>query len=46
MNIPLCKMISMRVMCHAFKIGVLKMEEAFQTRYREGDKVFLIFPLN
>jgi len=46
MNIPLCKMISMFVVNHAFKISVLKMKQAFHTRYYKGDKVFYVFPLN
>jgi hypothetical protein len=46
MNIPLCRMISMPIVCLAFKIDVLKMEQAFQTGYREGDKAFYISPLN
>jgi hypothetical protein len=46
MNIPLCRMISMPIVHLAFKIDVLKMEQAFQIGYREGDKVFCISPLN
>jgi hypothetical protein len=46
MNIPLNKMLSMPILCHALKIDVLKMEHAFQTRYYEGDKVFYVYPLN
>jgi hypothetical protein len=45
-NIPLCKMISILVVHHALKIDVLKMEQAFQTNDREGDKVFYVSPLN
>ncbi len=36
----------MHVMCPTFKIDVLKMEQASQTGYHEGDKVFYVFPLN
>jgi hypothetical protein len=39
-------MISMPIVCLAFKIDVLKMEQAFQIGYHEGDKVFYISPLN
>ncbi len=46
MNIPLCQMISMLVVCHALKIDVLKMEQAFQIGYCEGEKVFYVFPLS
>jgi hypothetical protein len=46
MNIPLCRMISMFIVYPTLKINVLKMEEAFQTRYYERDKVFYISPLN
>jgi hypothetical protein len=30
----------------ALKIKVFKMEQAFQTGYRDGDKVFYVSPLN
>jgi hypothetical protein len=46
MVISLCQMISMLVVHHAFKIDVLKMEEAFQINYWEGDKVFYVSPFN
>ncbi len=46
MNIPLYRMISMHVVCPTFKIDILKMEQTFQTRYREGEKVFYVSPLN
>lgn len=36
----------MHVICHAFNIDVLKMEQAFHMGYWEGDKVFYVFPLN
>ncbi len=39
-------MISMPIMHLAFKIDVFKMEHAFQTKYRKGDNVFHISPLN
>ncbi len=40
---PCVEMISMPIVCPTFKIDVLKMEQAFHTGYREGDKVFLCF---
>ncbi len=46
MNIPFCRMISMHVVRPTFKINVLKMEQAFQTRYHEGEKVSYVSPLN
>jgi len=30
----------------ALKINVLKMEQAFQMGYQEGNKVFYVFPKN
>jgi hypothetical protein len=39
-------MISMHVVCLALKIDVLKMEQAFQIGYNEGDKIFYVSPLN
>jgi len=46
MNILLCSMISMLVMRPTLKINVLKMEQAFQMGYQEGNKVFYVFPIN
>ncbi len=46
MNILLCCMISMPIVRLALKIDVLKMEHAFQMGYREGNKVFYVFPTN
>jgi hypothetical protein len=46
MNILFYKMISMLVMHPTLKIDMLKMEQAFQTSYKEGDKVLYVFPLN
>ncbi len=46
MNIPLCRMISMPIVHLAFKINVLKMEQAFQIGYHEGNTIFYISPLN
>jgi hypothetical protein len=46
MNIPLCKIISMLIICPTLKIDVLKMEQAFHYGYYEGDKVFYVSPLN
>ncbi len=39
-------MICMLFVGLALKIDVLKMEQAFQTRYHKGDKVFYVSPLN
>jgi hypothetical protein len=30
----------------AFKINILKMEQAFQMGYRQGEKVFFVSPTN
>jgi hypothetical protein len=46
MNILLCRMISMFVVNHAFKINVLKMEQEFWIKYHKGDKVLYVFPIN
>jgi hypothetical protein len=46
MNIPLCKLIAMPIIRHAFKIDVLKMEHAFQMGYKQGEKVLFISPTN
>ncbi len=46
MKIRFCCMISMLVMKLAFKIDVLKMEQAFQMGYRKGKKFFYVFPTN
>jgi hypothetical protein len=47
MNIPFCRMmISMLVLKSTLKIDVLKMEQAFHMRYREGDKVLYMFATN
>jgi hypothetical protein len=45
-NIPLCYMISMPIVRPTLKINVLKMEQAFQMGYQEGNKVFYVFPTN
>lgn len=39
-------MILMFKICPTLKINVLKMEQAFDFRYQEGDKVFYVSPLN
>jgi hypothetical protein len=46
MHVPLCKMVPMPIIKHAFKINILKMEQAFHMRYKEGDKVFQLFSMN
>ncbi len=46
MNIPLCRMISIPIVRPTLKINVLKMEQAFQMGYGEGDKVFYVYPTN
>jgi hypothetical protein len=45
MNIPLCKMISMPIVCLALKFDVFKMEQAFHSRYCKGDNVSLCVPI-
>jgi hypothetical protein len=45
-NIPFYKMISMFIVHPTLQIDVLKMEHAFHSSYREGDKVFYVSPLN
>ncbi len=42
MVFPLYRMISMPVVHPIFKINILKMEQAFQTGYQEGDKMFYV----
>jgi hypothetical protein len=44
MAIPLCMMVPMLIMKLAFKIDILKMKQAFHMGYKEGDKVFYLFP--
>jgi hypothetical protein len=46
MVVPLCRMVPMPIVKHAFKIHILKMEHAFHMGYNEGDKVFYLFPTN
>ncbi len=46
MNIPLRSIISMAIVYPTLKINVFKMEHAFPNGFREGDKVFYIFPTN
>jgi hypothetical protein len=46
MNIPLCTMISMRIIHLALKINDLKMEHAFQIGNLEGNKLFYVSLLN
>jgi hypothetical protein len=46
MHVPLCRMVPMLIVRHAFKIDILKMEHAFHMGYREGDKVFYLSPTN
>jgi len=41
-NIPLCWMVTMPIVHLAFKIDVMKMEQAFQMGYKEGERVFYI----
>ncbi len=38
-GIPLCRMVSMPIMCPALLGDIRKMEESFQMQYKEGDKV-------
>ncbi len=44
MNIPLCKMISMPIVHLAFKIDVLKMEQAFQLDTVREIRYFVYLP--
>jgi hypothetical protein len=46
MNIPLCHMVLMVIVHLTFKIDILKMNEAFQMGYKEGDKVSYLFFTN
>jgi hypothetical protein len=39
-------MIPMLVVKHALNIDILKMEHAFHSGYKEGDKVFYVSPTN
>ncbi len=45
MAIPLCRMVPMLVVKLAFKIDMLKIEQAFHMGYKEGDKVFICLQL-
>lgn len=36
----------MFVVDHVIKIDVLKIEQAFQTKYHKGDKVLYVYPIN
>ncbi len=38
-GIPLCRMVSMPIMCPTLLVDIRKMEVSFQMRYKEGDKV-------
>lgn len=42
MNIPLCCMVPVPIVCSTFKIDILKMENVFQMGYKEGDKIFYL----
>jgi len=42
MVVPLCRMVPMLIVRLAFKIVLLKMEQAFHMENREGDKVFYL----
>jgi hypothetical protein len=42
MNIPLCCMVLVPIVCSTFKIYNLKMENVFQMGYKEGDKIFYL----
>ncbi len=46
MVVPLCRMVPMLVVTHAFKINISKMEQAFHMGYKEGDKVFYLCSLS
>jgi len=42
MNILFCRMVAMPIVCLALKIDVMKMEQAFQMGYKEGERAFYI----
>jgi hypothetical protein len=46
MSIPLCQLLTMTIVKPTLKIDVLKMEQAFFTSYRKGEKVFFVFSTN
>ncbi len=46
MNIPLCWFFSMLIVRLALKIDVVKMEQAFFTRYKEGENAFYVSSKN
>jgi hypothetical protein len=46
MHVPLCMMVPMPIVRHAFKINILKMEQTFHMGYKEGDKVSYLSPTN
>jgi len=46
MLIPLCPMILMPIVKPTLKIDILKMQQAFHGKYREGNKVFYVSPTN
>jgi hypothetical protein len=46
MNIPLCRLMAMPIVRFVLKIHVLKMEQAFQMGYMQGEKMFFVSPTN
>ncbi len=46
MNVPLCQMVPMLVVCPTLNIDIMKMKHAFQMVYKEGDKVFYLSSTN
>jgi hypothetical protein len=44
--IPLCHMILLPIVKLVLKINILKMEQTFHGRYREGDNLFYVSPTN
>lgn len=46
MLIPLCWIIPMLIVRPTLKIDILKMEQAFHARYKEGNKMFYVDPTN
>ncbi len=46
MNIPFCWMVVMPIIHPTLKNNVMKMEQAFQMGYREGERAFYVSPQN
>lgn len=46
MNILLCWMVTMPIVCPTLKIDVMKMEQAIQMGYKESERAFYVSPQN